>query len=84
MLWLGGIVFPNYFAKTLGLFPKTTGSANALFGAVTFLISGLSSALSTFLKSSSELPLSCAYIVIISLCLIFFYLNLAVEGDYPQ
>jgi len=70
LTWLGGILFPNYFARGVSLFPKTTGSANALFGAFIFLISGLSSALGTYLKSNSQLPLTLAYIGLISSCIL--------------
>lgn len=82
MLFFGGIVFPNYFATSLSLFPRATGSANALFGAFIFLIAGMSSALATFLKSTSEVPLACAYIIAISLCLICFYVNIAIKSEY--
>ncbi len=69
----GGILFPNCFARSMALFPKMTGSANALFGGFLFLISGASSGLGTFLKSSSNIPLLSAYILIISLCLVVYY-----------
>ena len=70
LLLVGGIVFPNNFARAISLFPKTTGSANALFGGFLFLISGISSGLGIFLKSTSEIPLMVAYIALVSLCLI--------------
>ena len=70
IFWTGGIIFPNYFAKNMALFPKVTGSANALFGSFIFIIAGISSAVGTLLKSSTDLPLICAYIIIIILCLI--------------
>lgn len=69
LVWLGGILFPNYFAQGVSLFPQTTGSANALFGAFIFLISGLSSGLGSYLKSNNQLPLTLAYIGIIFSCL---------------
>jgi Bcr/CflA subfamily drug resistance transporter len=70
LTWLGGILFPNYFARGVSLFPKTTGSANALFGAFIFLISGLSSGLGTYLQSTSPVPLTLAYIGLICACLL--------------
>jgi DHA1 family bicyclomycin/chloramphenicol resistance-like MFS transporter len=80
LTWLGGIVFPNYFARSVALFPTMSGSANALLGAFIFLISGLSSALGTFLKCTNQLPLSIAYVGLISLCLIVrFYLVVSVN-----
>jgi Bcr/CflA subfamily drug resistance transporter len=69
LTWLGGILFPNYFARGVSLFPKTTGSANALYGAFIFLIAGLSSGLGTYLKSSTQLPLALAYLAMILVCL---------------
>jgi Bcr/CflA subfamily drug resistance transporter len=74
MMWVGGTLFPNYFARGVALFPKFTGSANALFGAFIFLVSGCSSAIATLLKSSSQLPLAIAYLVIFILCLSIHYL----------
>jgi len=70
MIGLGGILFPNYAARAMTLFPKTTGSANALFGGFLFMISGVASALGTFLKSTHALPLAVAYLCIITICLL--------------
>ena len=76
ILWVGGIVFPNYFARSVSLFPQMTGSANALFGTSVFLLAGISSGLSTFLKSTSELPLAIAYVVLIVFCLVVYYIDI--------
>lgn len=75
LYWVGGIIFPNYFAHCIALFPKTTGSSNALFGAFIFFIAGASSGLGTLLKSTSALPLVGADVVLVSLCLIIYYIN---------
>jgi Bcr/CflA subfamily drug resistance transporter len=75
MSWLGGIIFPNNFARAITLFPTMTGSANALFGGVLFIISSISSGLAALLKSSTQLPLTMAYIGLISTCLIIFYVG---------
>lgn len=75
ILYVGGIVFPNYFAKAMHLFPKMSASANALFGSFLFLIAGLASGLGTLLKSTTEIPLMITYIVFISLCLALNYLE---------
>ncbi|TAK77231.1 MAG: Bcr/CflA family efflux MFS transporter, partial [Gammaproteobacteria bacterium] len=69
ILLVGGIIFPNYFARSMALFPKTTGSANALFGAFVFLIPSVSSGLGTLLKSTSAVPLTMTYVGLIGLCL---------------
>lgn len=75
LLFLGGIVFPNYFALAMSLFPTMTGSANALFGGSLFIISGAGSALATFLKASNQLPLSLAFLTIFVMCLWMFFMN---------
>jgi len=73
-LWAGGIIFPNYFVRSISYFPKITGSANAAFGSFVFVISGLSSIIGTLLKSTSEVPLASAYVGLTVLCLIIYYL----------
>jgi Bcr/CflA subfamily drug resistance transporter len=70
LIFLAGILFPNYFARGMAIFPKTSGSANALFGASVFIIAGINSSLATFLKSTTQLPLALAYVGLISVCLI--------------
>ncbi len=76
ILLVGGILFPNYFSQGISLFPKTTGSANALFGAFVFFIPSISSSLGTFLKSNTALPLMVTYSGLIAVCLIIYYLGL--------
>jgi hypothetical protein len=63
LIFLGGILFPNYFARGIAIFPKASGSANALFGASVFIIAGIDSSFATFLKSTTQLPLALAYVV---------------------
>lgn len=75
ILWVGGIVFPNYFARNLSIFPTISGSANALFGSSIFFIAGIVSIFGTLLKSNSEVPLAVAYVVLTLLCLCLFYLK---------
>lgn len=75
LLWIGGTLFPNYFGRNISLFPKTTGSANALFGSFVFFIAGVSSGLGTFLKATSEIPLAAAFVFIMILCLLINYLD---------
>lgn len=72
-LWIGGVIFPNNFARGLSLFPRTTGSANALIGAFIFFIAGLGSVFGALLKSTSALPLVIANIAIILVCLLIHY-----------
>jgi predicted MFS family arabinose efflux permease len=75
ILWLGGIVYPNYFSRSIALFPTMTGSANALFSGFVYLISGVSSGFATYLKSSSQIPLALAYLVLTGCCLLLFFYN---------
>lgn len=73
ILLIGGIIFPNNFAFGMSLFPKATGSSNALFGGFVFLLTGLSSGLATYLKSNNNLPLAIAYVGFTGLGLLLCY-----------
>lgn len=75
LYWLGGVVFPNNFVRSIARYPKSTGSANALFSGFLFFIVAVASALGTLLKSSSELPLAAAYVTIMILCLALFFID---------
>jgi Bcr/CflA subfamily drug resistance transporter len=76
LIYFGGIIFPNNFATALGLFPKTSGSANSLFAAFVFLIPGINSALATFLKADTAVPLTLAYMALVIISMIIFYIYL--------
>ena len=73
LTYLGGIVFPTYFANSVSLFPTKTGSANALMGAAAFMIPSIISAFGTLLKSNTQLPLTAAYLVIVIVCLVLCF-----------
>jgi Bcr/CflA subfamily drug resistance transporter len=73
LVLVGGIVFSGYFPQAISLFPTKTGSAGSLIGACVFFIAGGISALGTFLKSTSQTPLTLAYLVLIGICLILSY-----------
>lgn len=73
ILLIGGIIFPNNFAYAMALFPKSTGSANALFGGFLFILTGLSSGVGAYLKSTSSLPLATAYLILTGICLLLCY-----------
>lgn len=77
LLVIGGVIFPNNFARTIALNPKSTGSSNALHGGFLFLLTGAVTALGTLLKSTSILPLTIADIIIITLCLLIYYFETA-------
>lgn len=72
---LGGITFPNHFARGMLLFPESTASANALFGGFLFLLTGITSALGAFLKASMLMPLTITYLILIIGCLLIHYLE---------
>lgn len=84
IVWLSGTLFPSYAARGLSLFPKTIGSANALFGAFVFMISGAGSALGSFLESTSQLPLSISYLGIVILCLIISHRIFRIQQPSSQ
>ncbi|OGO90632.1 MAG: hypothetical protein A3F10_06905 [Coxiella sp. RIFCSPHIGHO2_12_FULL_42_15] len=69
--FFGAIVLTNNFSFALALFPHANGSANALFGAFVFLIPTGISLLGTLLKTSSALPMTFAFFIIVILCLTF-------------
>lgn len=69
LLYLGGIIFPNYFAANVALFPEAAGTANSLMGAFMTLLAGACSGLGTLLKSTTQIPLSLTYMAMIIICL---------------
>lgn len=75
LIYLGGIVFPNYFARNVSWFPKNAATANALTGAFMTIIASGSSAVASILKSDSQVPLTIAYIIVIVICIIVYYLT---------
>lgn len=75
LIYLGGIVFPNYFARNIAWFPKNAATANALTGAFMTIIASSSSAIGALLKSNSQVPLTLAYIIVILICISVYYLT---------
>lgn len=71
-----GILYPSYFIQSVLLFRESTASANALFNSSAFFISGLISGLGTLIKVNTEMPFICVLIILISNCIILFFLNL--------
>jgi Bcr/CflA subfamily drug resistance transporter len=74
VLLTSAIVFPNYFACSIALFPKISGSASALYGCAISTFAGLSSGLASLASTHSALPFS---IIIASLTvstLVVFYI----------
>ena len=68
IIFLGGVLFPNYSALVMSLFPTATGSSNALLSSILFFISALSSILGAFLKPTSPIPLEIVYGLIVITC----------------
>lgn len=64
-----GIIFPNCMAICMSLFTEIAGTASAVMGFLFVVATSLVSALASLLKSSSPLPLACAYLVLIALSL---------------
>lgn len=75
MLYICGIIFPEHFAKGISLFPHAAASASSLFAAIVFLIPAVISSLGTFLRSNSSFPLMAAYVGLIGMCLIIYYVG---------
>lgn len=53
-----GIMFPNYFAANMALFPKLAGTCGALTGALAILLASVYSSIGTLLKTNTQLPLA--------------------------
>lgn len=75
LLWLGGIIFPNNFAKVLAIFPQSAGSVSSLFAAFVFLIPAVNSGMFAYLKSNSASSLMGAYVMLIIASLTVYYIN---------
>jgi MFS transporter, DHA1 family, multidrug resistance protein len=69
MIYLGGIIFPNYFARNISWFPNSAGTANSLSGCFMTIIAGITSGIGTLLKSNSQAPLTMSYLVVIMICI---------------
>ncbi len=75
LIYLGGIVFPNYFARNVSWFPKNAATANALTGGFMTVISAASSGIGSLLKSNSQFPLTIAYLILIVISIAVYYLT---------
>ncbi|RDI44547.1 multidrug effflux MFS transporter [Aquicella lusitana] len=75
LLYLGGLVFPNFYAKNLALFPEAAATANALMSAFMVLIASGTSAVGTLLKANTQMPLTLAYMAITLIALLAYYLS---------
>jgi MFS transporter, DHA1 family, multidrug resistance protein len=75
MIYLGGIIFPNYFARNIAWFPNNAAAANSLSGGFMTIIAGVSSGIGSLLKSNSQVPLTMAYVVIMVICICVYVLT---------
>lgn len=73
ILFMGAIVFPNYFARSIGLFPKISGSASALYGCAISTIAGIASGLASLASTHSALPFAMIISALMFSALIVFY-----------
>lgn len=72
MIFLSGLIFPIYISNALAIFEKLSASANGCLFSLTWLSFSCFTIIATFLKASSQLPLSISF-SILSLFLILFY-----------
>jgi Bcr/CflA subfamily drug resistance transporter len=75
LFFFSGILYPSYFIRSVLLFREFSASANALFNSSAFFIAGIISGLGTFIQLNSALPFMGCVCVLISLCLMLFYLD---------
>jgi len=64
ILLFAGMVFPNAMGLCLSLFPEMAGSASAIAGTLFIALASIVSAIASFLKSESLLPMGILYTVI--------------------
>ncbi len=72
MLYFAGLIFPNYLAQGISLFPQMGATANSLMGASMTFFSAVGTAIGSLLKSDSPVPLALAYLTITAACVILF------------
>ncbi len=74
LIYFGGLVFPNFFARNISWFPKNAATANALSGAFMTMFASLSSSAGALLKSNTQLPLAGVYLLLVVICLTVYML----------
>ena len=77
ILFFGTFVLPNCIAEVLQFFPKKAGAASAVIGVLLILTTGIVSAFASFLKSTTSIPISWAYVVLAIACYLIFTLLLS-------
>ncbi len=67
MLYFASIIFPNYFASSVALFPDSPGTANSLMSSSMVFVSAFCTVMDSLLKSDSQIPFILSYLVIVFL-----------------
>lgn len=73
LIYLVGIVFPNYYAQCIALFPHMAGSANALMASFMIFIPSIIAIIGAALKTDTQQPLALLYLGLSIACLICSY-----------
>lgn len=74
MLLVGGIIFPNIFARSLALFPTLSGSAGALYGCAISSFAGIASSISSLASTQSGLSFAFMMLSTTVISFLVFYL----------
>jgi nitrate/nitrite transporter NarK len=77
---LCGFVYPNVMAACFNLFPTMSGTVSALFGSITAISGFFITAFATIFKTSTQIPMSIMYMVLMFICLILFLVCRKSEG----
>ncbi|MDF3054269.1 MAG: bcr 1 [Gammaproteobacteria bacterium] len=75
LIYLAAIIFPNYYAKAMTLFPEMSASANALMGSSFVICAGLVTILVSVFKMATQIPLSLIYMGLVSICMSIYYMT---------
>lgn len=66
-IFLCSILFPNFYARAIALFPNSAGVASALMGAFMILVVSVGSAVGSLLEPDSLMGMAITYMVIVLL-----------------
>lgn len=69
MLFCCGFTFPNIMTELIMLFPKQAGAANAVYSIIILPGGFLLTPFIGLLKTNSQIPMSCTYIILFLICL---------------
>ena len=63
---------PNCTALSLSIFPKMAGTASALSGSLMIIGTVFITGIASLLKTNNPIPMSIAYVVIVSVCFLIY------------